>query len=104
MIQDAPWIGHGPEGIAIPIPIENGLQASELLQASHNEYLEIAADYGWLGFSLFAVAWLSTLLRLGYLTRTAREARHRWMGYAALAISGTMVHSFLIFATYFAIR
>ena len=40
----------------------------------HNEYLELAADYGWIGFGLFAAAWMATWVKLIVSAHRAQEA------------------------------
>ena len=100
MIQEKPWFGHGPGTYRYTYPpYRETFRGKRIVTGHpHNEYLELAADYGWIGFGLFAVAWMATWIKLMQSAHRAQEARHRYMGYAAIAmISGTMVHSFFDF-------
>ena len=100
MIQEKPWFGHGPGAYRYTYPpYRETFKGKRIVTGHpHNEYLELAADYGWIGFGLFAAAWMATLVKLIQSAHRAQEARHRYMGYAAIAmISGTMVHSFFDF-------
>jgi O-antigen ligase len=100
MIEEKPWFGHGPGAYRYSYPpYRETFKGKRIVTGHpHNEYLELAADYGWIGFGLFAAAWMATLVKLIQSAHRAQEARHRYMGYAAIAmISGTMVHSFFDF-------
>ncbi|MAS97342.1 MAG: hypothetical protein CMF29_00195 [Kiritimatiellaceae bacterium] len=100
MIRDKPLLGHGPGAYRYTFPeYRNRWHESRRVTGHpHNEYLELVSDYGWIGFVLFAFAWLSSLGLCLIFSFRSKETRHAFMGYAAVAMGlGTMVHSFFDF-------
>jgi len=100
MIGDEPVWGHGPGAYRYTYPeYRNRFRGQRIVTGHpHNEYLELAADYGWVGFSLFGLAWLGTLFKCLRLASRSTEVRHSFVGIAAFAMGiGTMVHSFFDF-------
>jgi tetratricopeptide (TPR) repeat protein len=64
----------------------------------HNEYLEITAEYGLIGFGLFALAWGYGLIRLLIFALKTQNQHHAFMAMAFLGTAmGTMIHSFFDF-------
>ena len=100
MIGDEPLWGHGPGAYRYTYPeYRNRFRGQRIVTGHpHNEYLELAADYGWVGFSLFGLAWLGMLFRCLRLAFRSKEVRHSFVGMAAFSMGmGTMVHSFFDF-------
>ena len=100
MIGNKPIIGYGPATYRYSFPeFRNRYTGKRTVTGHpHNEYLELLSDYGLIGFILFAAAWFCSILRCVIYSFTAKEKRHAFMGFAAIAmISGTMVHSFFDF-------
>ena len=100
MIGDEPLWGHGPGAYRYTYPeYRNRFRGQRIVTGHpHNEYLELAADYGWVGFSLFGLAWLGLLIRCLRLAFRSKEVRHSFVGMAAFSMGmGTMVHSFFDF-------
>jgi O-antigen ligase len=100
MIDEEPLLGHGPGAYRYTYPeFRERFKGQRIVTGHpHNEYLELAADYGWIGFVLFAVAWLSSLGRCLIFSVRSKETRHAFVGFAAVAMGlGTMVHSFFDF-------
>jgi len=64
----------------------------------HNEYLEVAAEYGLIGFGLLALAWLYGLIKLFVFSLKTPNQHHAFMAMAFLGTAaGTMLHSFFDF-------
>ena len=100
MIDEEPLWGHGPGAYRYTYPEFRERYRGERIVTGHphNEYLELVADYGWIGFILFALAWLSSLGRCLIFSFRSKETHHTFMGFAAVAMGlGTMVHSFFDF-------
>ncbi|MBN2164036.1 MAG: O-antigen ligase family protein [Pontiellaceae bacterium] len=100
MIKEAPLIGFGPGNYRYTYPEHrNRFRGTRIVTGHpHNEYLELMADYGLIGFGLFALAWCYGLIRILIAALKAEEPRHAFMGFAFLGTAcGTMVHSFFDF-------
>ena len=100
MIGNKPIIGYGPAIYRYSFPeFRNRYTGKRTVTGHpHNEYLELLSDYGLIGFILFAAACFCSISRCVIYSFTAKEKRHAFMGFGALAmISGTMVHSFFDF-------
>ncbi len=100
MIKVAPLLGHGPGNYRYVFPeYRNRFRGQRIVTGHpHNEYLELIADYGWIGFGLFALAWIYGLVWILIKSLKAQETRHAYLGFAFLAAAaGTMVHSFFDF-------
>ena len=100
MIREAPLIGFGPGNYRYAFPEHRKrFKANQIVTGHpHNEYLELMADYGLVGFGLFALAWMYGLVRILSASLRAEEIRHAFMGFAFIGTAaGTMVHSFFDF-------
>lgn len=100
MIQCKPFFGYGPGTYRYSYPqYRERFKGQRIITGHpHNEYLELIADYGWIGFILFGSAWLCSLGRCLKLSFRSKEKHHTFVGFAAVAmILGTMVHSFFDF-------
>jgi O-antigen ligase len=100
MIKAAPAFGYGPGNYIYSFPEYRkrfrGVKA--ITGHPHNEYLELMADYGLVGFGLFTLAWMAGLIQILRASLKAEETRHAFMGFAFLGTAaGTMVHSFFDF-------
>jgi O-antigen ligase len=100
MIKAAPLIGHGPGNFRYTFPEHrNRFRGNRIVTGHpHNEYLELIADYGQIGFGIFALAWLYGCLWILVKSLKAEEVRHAFLGFSFLGTAvGTMVHSFFDF-------
>jgi O-antigen ligase/tetratricopeptide (TPR) repeat protein len=100
MIMDAPLLGHGPGNYRYAFPEHRKRFRGQRIVTGHphNEYLELIADYGLVGFVLFAAAWLYGFIWILAKSLKAAETRHAFIGFAFIgALAGTMVHSFFDF-------
>jgi|GEM_PF-1334944 len=100
MIKAAPLIGHGPGNYRYTYPeFRKRFRGQRIVTGHpHNEYLELLADYGLIGFALFALAWVYGVVWILIGSLKAEETRHAFMGFAFVGtVAGTMVHSFFDF-------
>ncbi len=100
MIKEAPLIGFGPGNYRYTFPEHrNRFKGRQIVTGHpHNEYLELIADYGLIGFALFALAWIYGLIRILIASLKAEDVRHAFIGFAFIGTAaGTMVHSFFDF-------
>jgi len=100
MIKEQPIFGYGPGTYryAYPEHRKRYKGARSIAGHPHNEYLELIADFGLVGFGLFALAWMYGSVWVLVKSLKAEDARHAFMGFAFLgAVAGTMVHSFFDF-------
>lgn len=100
MIKQQPLIGFGPGNYRYTFPEHRSRFRGVRLVTGHphNEYLELMADYGLIGFGLFSLAWIYGLVWVLIKSFKAEAARHAFMGMAFLGTAaGTMVHSFFDF-------
>jgi O-antigen ligase len=100
MIKESPLIGFGPGNYRYTFPEHRKrCRATRIVTGHpHNEYLELMADYGLVGFGLFVLAWCYGLIRILIASLKAEETRHAFLGFAFLGTAaGTMVHSFFDF-------
>jgi len=100
MIKEAPLFGHGPGNYRYTFPeYRKRFKGHRIVTGHpHNEYLELIADYGLIGFGLFALAWLYGCIWVLIKSLKAKETRHAYLGFAFLGVAaGTMVHSFFDF-------
>ncbi len=100
MIKARPVAGFGPGSYRYAFPeYRNRYKGARVLTGHpHNEYLEIAAEYGLVGFGLFALAWCWGLVRLLIFSLKTKNQHHAFMAMAFLGTAaGTMLHSFFDF-------
>ncbi len=100
MVKEAPLIGFGPGNYRYTFPEHrNRFKGRQVVTGHpHNEYLELIADYGLIGFALFALAWIYGLIRILIASLKSEEVRHAFIGFAFVGTAaGTMVHSFFDF-------
>ncbi|MCF7848798.1 MAG: O-antigen ligase family protein [Kiritimatiellales bacterium] len=100
MIKKKPLIGFGPGNYELVFPqYRYRCKAVRLLTGHpHNEYLEMMADYGLIGFGIFAAAWLYGIVRLFVFFMKTPNMHHAYLAVAFLGtMAGTMVHSFFDF-------
>jgi len=100
MIKDRPILGFGPGNYNYTFPKyrETFKDQRIITGHPHNEYLELISDYGLIGFFLFLIAWMSTLLMLFKNSINSTDKRHKIIGFSAISmVVGTMVHSFFDF-------
>jgi len=100
LIKDAPLYGHGAGNYRYTFPEHRKRFKGQRTVTGHphNEYLELPADHGLVGFGLFALAWVYGLGWVLVGSLRAEKTRHAYLGFAFLgAAAGTMVHSFFDF-------
>uniref|UniRef100_UPI003569AC15 O-antigen ligase family protein n=1 Tax=Pontiella sp. TaxID=2837462 RepID=UPI003569AC15 len=100
MIREKPLTGYGPAAYRYAYPEFRKRWGGQRMVTGHphNEYLELTADFGLIGFLLFAAAWLYGSIWMLVRSLKTEETRHAFMGFAFLGtVTGTMVHSFFDF-------
>jgi O-antigen ligase len=100
MVKAAPLFGHGPGSYRYTFPeFRNRFRGQRIVTGHpHNEYLELIAEFGLVGFGLFALAWIYGGVWVLVKSLRAAETRHAFIGFAFLGtVAGTMVHSFFDF-------
>lgn len=98
MVKDRPVFGHGPGSYRWVYPPYKSWGAHRWLDYAHNEFLQLMADYGLVGFGLLCLALLALLIRL--LVHFHRMERGRdaclTAGFLA-AVSAGLTHAFFDF-------
>ncbi len=100
MIKEKPVTGFGPASYRYEFPEHRKRCGAVRIVTGHphNEYLEIASEYGLVGFGLFALAWCYALVRLLVFSLKTPNQHHAFMAMAFLGTAaGTMLHSFFDF-------
>ena len=100
MIKQQPLLGYGPGTYRYAYPeFRKRFRGRRIVTGHpHNEYLELIADYGLMGFGVFALAWLYGLIRILIFSLKTDNRLHAFMAMAFLGTAaGTMVHSFFDF-------
>lgn len=100
MIKEKPMTGFGPGSYRYAFPeYRKGYTSNRVVTGHpHNEYLEVASEYGLIGFGLLAVAWGYGLIRLLVFSLKTKNQHHAFMAIAFLGTAaGTLLHSFFDF-------
>jgi len=100
MVKAKPVTGFGPGSYRYTFPeFRNRFKGVRIVSGHpHNEYLEIATEYGLIGFGLFAVAWCYGLIRLLIFSLKTEQQHHAFLAMAFLGTAaGSMLHSFFDF-------
>ena len=100
MAKEKPITGYGPATYRYLFPKHrNRFKGNKVVTGHpHNEYLEVAVEYGFLGLGLLALAWLYGLIRLFIFSLRTPHQHHAFMAIAFLGTAaGTMLHSFFDF-------
>jgi len=99
MIQDAPWWGHGGGVFRWLHPRYKTSGLQELwARYPHNEYLQLAAEYGIVGLLLVSLAVLVFLWKMLKTVFTAERERDATMAALALgALATGLAHAFFDF-------
>ena len=100
MVAAKPSTGFGPGSYRYAFPEFRKRCGSVRVVTGHphNEYLELASEYGLIGFGLFALAWCWGLVRILVFSLKTPNQHHAFMAMAFLGTAaGTMVHSFFDF-------
>ena len=100
MAKEKPITGFGPATYRFLFPKHrNRFKGNKVVTGHpHNEYLEVATEYGFLGLGLLALAWLYGLIRLFIFSLRTKNQHHAFMAMAFLGTAaGTMLHSFFDF-------
>lgn len=100
MIKEKPLVGYGPGNFRYAFPEHRYRFHGRKVVTGHphNEYLELSADFGLVGFGLFAAAWVWGVVWVLVKSLKVEEARHAFVGFAFIGtVAGSMVHSFFDF-------
>ncbi|MEI6890909.1 MAG: O-antigen ligase family protein [Pontiella sp.] len=100
MIKEKPLVGFGPGSYHFAFPeFRKRFSGARIISGHpHNEYLEIASEYGLIGLGLFAFAWGYGLIRILIFSLKTDQQHHAFMAMAFIGTAvGTMVHSFFDF-------
>ncbi len=100
MVKAAPATGFGPGSYRYAFPeFRKRCEVARMVSGHpHNEYLEVATEYGLVGFGLFALAWCYALLRILLFSLRTQNVHHAFLAMAFLGTAvGTMLHSFFDF-------
>lgn len=97
MIESEPLLGVGFGGYATAIPKFDASGGKYRLQQAHNEYLEIMANGGIIGFALFALFGVIVVHRILKNLRSSDLLRRASCFGAAIGIFGVLIHSFVDF-------
>lgn len=100
MIKERPLTGFGPGSYWYAYP-EHRVRYKGARVVSghpHNEFLEVASEYGLVGFGLLAVAWVYGCVRLLVFSLKTSNDHHAFLSMAFLGtVAGTLFHSFFDF-------
>lgn len=100
MIREKPLSGFGPGSYRYAFPeYRKRFRGTRIVTGHpHNEYLEVASEYGLVGFGLLALAWCWTLVRVLVFSLKTPNPHHAFMAMAFLGTAaGTLLHSFFDF-------
>jgi O-antigen ligase len=97
MVAASPWLGLGPNTYSRWFPIYNPPDPSApVLMYTHNSYLQIATEIGWLGLGLYLILIMSLLIRsMIQIRQNGKESEQiQWIRVAALAsVMGLLVNA-----------
>ncbi|PYY48281.1 O-antigen ligase [Curtobacterium sp. MCBD17_023] len=98
--RSAPLLGHGP-GSAAQLVTDTFIEVRQ----PHNDWLRLLHDTGWIGVSLFALAMVTLLVRIGSAARATDRPVH-WAALSALlallataVTDNTLIYPFAIGST-----
>ncbi|MCO6509268.1 MAG: O-antigen ligase family protein [Aridibacter famidurans] len=97
LIREKPLLGSGFGAYAEAIPRFDGSSGRFHLEQAHNDYLEILAGGGAVGFMLFGVFGALAAIRITRNLRESDPVRRQYHLGAAAGIVGVLVHSFVDF-------
>jgi O-antigen ligase len=98
MIRDKPVFGHGPGSYVWVYPRYKTQPAQYLFNYAHNEYLHVLAEYGAVGFALFAAFLLWALAQFMRWSQAASRDKDAHLAAALVgSVLGAMAHGFFDF-------
>lgn len=97
MIESEPVVGIGFGGYSVAIPRFDTSGGKYRLQQAHNDYLEILANGGIIGFALFAWFGVIVVRRISKNIWSRDRLRQASCFGAAIGIFGVLIHSFVDF-------
>ena len=97
MIKDRPVIGSGFGAYAEAIPRFDRTNGKFALEQAHNDYLELLASGGIVGFALFAAFFVLVAIRIVNNLRSADHVINPFSFGASIGIFGVLIHSFVDF-------
>ena len=100
MIKERPLTGFGPASYTYVFEkFRHRFKGVRFIsEHPHNEYLEVAAEYGWIGLGLFGIMWCYGLIRILIFSLKTKHQHQAFIAMAFLGTAaGTMLHSFFDF-------
>lgn len=98
MIRDNPWLGYGPGTYVWSHLAYKQWDEQLLVNYAHNEYLHTMADYGLIGFVLFAAGTFWLVLKLFLRIRRVERDKDACLIAALLGcIAASLAHAFFDF-------
>ena len=86
MIHQSPWFGLGPNTYSKWFPVFNPPDPSApVLMYTHNSFLQIATETGWIGLGLYVAYVVAVQVRSALLLNEPGAEEIRWIRAAALA-------------------
>ncbi len=104
LIKDKPILGNGFGGYAAAIPAFDKSGGKFVLKQAHNDYLEILANGGIVGFGFFAAFGVIASLRILKNLKSKDSFRRSCCFGAAIGIFGVLIHSFVDFGLHIMIN
>jgi O-antigen ligase len=97
-VKERPWLGFGGGNYYTVFPRFKQSEWYGYFDHTHNDYVEIAVDTGWVGLGLLATVVLLTLWRVARLYGQHQPRLNRGMAFAvAMALLCIIIHSFVDF-------
>ena len=96
-IKDRPILGSGFGAYAEAIPRFDRTNGKFALEQAHNDYLELSANGGIVGFALFFVFFVLVAIRIVKNLRSADHVVQPLCFGASIGIFGVLIHSFVDF-------
>lgn len=104
LVKEKPLFGHGFGGFGAAITSHDPSTGDFPLEQAHNEYLEILAGGGIVGFLLFAIFGVLAVRRIVANLRSGDPARRSSCFGATIGLFGALVHSFVDFGLHTAVN
>lgn len=98
MIGDYPAVGAGPGSFQTVFPRYAGSDLSGFYDHAHNDYLEFAAETGWIGLTILGLLVVMSLVQAVLAQYRRRDPLMRGMSFAAImGITSLLIHSWVDF-------
>ena len=90
MWESAPWLGIGPGNYAVAYPLYQLPRWDDPLGHAHNYYLNVLAETGIFGFTVWAALWIGVVAWL--VQQARRTGGSGWNRAFVLGVLGVVVH------------